>query len=235
MSPTSEPSSGPLRQFWRGYVRPFVLAGLLLFAFRSMVVDWNVVPTGSMKPTILEGDYIFVNRLAYGFKVPFTSERLFGWGNPDRGDIVIFTPPGESDNYVKRVVGLPGDRLEMRGNQLFVNEQACGYELLAREDYAELAAGLRRGDALGWEVIGNRGHPIMLSPDRPAPDTFDPITVPEGHYFVMGDNRDDSKDSRYFGFVPSRRIIGRASTVGLSLDPSKRHKPRWSRFFSPLA
>jgi len=105
---------------------------LFLSLFRSMVLDWNVVPTGSMKPTILEGDYIFVNKLAYGLKVPFTSSRLFSWSEPDRGDIVVFAPPGETDRYVKRVVGLPGDRLEMRDNQLCVNGAPCRYRELGR-------------------------------------------------------------------------------------------------------
>src|SRR5262249_28479773 len=140
-----------------------------------------------------------------------------------------------SEQYVKRVVGLPGDRLEMRGNLLYVNGEPCQYHDLDAAHHAELADTLRGGDWLGWEVLGGKGHPILLSPDHPAPDTFGPVNVPSGHLFVMGDNRDDSKDSRYFGFVPKKRIIGRVGSVGVSLDPLQANKPRWSRFFQSLA
>jgi signal peptidase I len=216
----------------------------VLFTFRSVVLDWNVVPSGSMKPTIVEGDYIFVNKLAYDLKVPFTTHPLLAWGSPQRGDVVVFTPPGEHDRFVKRVVGVPGDRLELRDNRLFVNGEPADYEKLDPGAYQDLTPSSRAGSltpssrAGSWfarEVVAGRGHPIMLEPDRPARDSFAPLVVPPGRYFVMGDNRDNSQDSRYFGLVSRDRIVGRVSVVALSLDPQHGQFPRWQRFLHPLS
>jgi signal peptidase I len=226
------PSKGP--GLWRGWLRPFVLTLAALFVFRSVVLDWNVVPSGSMKPTILEGDYIVVNKLAFDLKVPFTGQPLLEWGNPGRGDIIVFTPPGKTERYVKRVVGVPGDVLELRDNELFVNGQRASYEPLDPGVYQDLPAQARTSGEFAREVVAGRGHPIMLHPDRPGPDSFEPLVVPPGHYFVMGDNRDNSEDSRVFGLVARERISGRVSVVALSLDPLRHRLPRWARFFHGL-
>jgi signal peptidase I len=227
-APGAEPPPKAPPGLWRGWVRPFLLVLVGLLVFRSVVLDWNVVPSGSMKPTIVEGDYIFVDKLAYDLKVPFTSQVLLHWGGPRRGDIVVFTPPGETERYVKRVVGVPGDRLELRDNQLFVNGEPARYEPLNAPPQAQA------NDWLGREVVAGRGHPILLSPDRPGPDSFEPMTVPAGHYFLMGDNRDDSKDSRFFGPVARERIVGRVTRVAISLDPWHHRLPRWGRFLLSL-
>jgi signal peptidase I len=212
-----------LRVVWR-WLRPVVITALVVFAFRSTVLDWNVVPTGSMNPTIVEGDWVLVNKLAYDFKVPLLGRTLFRWGGPQRGDIVIFDPPGEKDRFVKRVVAVPGDVVELRDNQLFLNGKPARYSPLSGEQ------GPPTGDWLGQETISGRSHLVHLTEGVPSPSTFGPVTVPPGHYFMLGDNRDNSKDSRYFGFVARERIVGRVGRVLLSLDPLAVLHPRWARF-----
>jgi signal peptidase I len=217
---------------WRGWVRPLTLIVLGLFAFRSVVLDWNVVPTGSMNPTIVEGDRILVNKLAYDLKVPFLGWQVVRWGGPARGDIIVFDPPGEPDRYVKRVVAVGGDRVELRDNVLFINGQPA--------EYSDVASDVRavrdwRPGWVGVEAVAGRAHAVLLGGDTPGPTSFGPVVVPEGHYFVMGDNRDNSKDSRYFGFVPRANIHGRVGRVALSLDPADARQVRWPRTGLALA
>src|SRR5688572_2994288 len=116
--------------FWRNYARPFLFIFIVLTAFRSSVADWNDVPTGSMKPTILEGDRIFVNKLAYDLKVPYTTWRVAQWSEPDRGDVVVFYSPADGIRLVKRVVAIAGDTVELRDDKLIINGQAAEYEPL---------------------------------------------------------------------------------------------------------
>jgi len=233
---TDTPSPAPtaLRSFWRNWLRPFVVVAVLMVGLRSSVLDWNVVPTGSMKPTIVEGDYILVNKLAFDLRVPLTGQTLISWGNPDRGDIVVFTPPGERDRFVKRIVGIPGDVLELRDNHLFVNGKPAEYHELDSSLHTDPEAAKPGNDWFGQEIVAGRAHAVMLSPDRASPTSFEPLVVPAGHYFVMGDNRDNSKDSRYFGFVARERIVGRVPSVAISLDPQRHNAPRWNRFFTAL-
>jgi signal peptidase I len=219
--------------WWRGWVRPCLIATLVLLGFRSIAIDWNVVPSGSMRPTILEGDYILVNKAAYDLKVPFVGTPLVQWSGPNRGDIVVFNPPGESDRYVKRVVGVGGDRLELRDNQLSVNGSPAGLEPLDAVTIARLRESLQSDEEVGREDLPGRTHAVIFHPERPGRDSFGPLVVPEGQYFMMGDNRDDSRDSRYFGFVPRERIAGRVWSVGVSVDPLA--GPRWQRFFLALS
>jgi signal peptidase I len=215
--PGQSPPPSRLATIWRHWLRPFVLVALAMFAFRSAVLDWNVVPTGSMRPTIVEGDYILVNKLAYDVRVPFAGWRVMPSGEPERGDIVIFEPPGETDRYVKRVIGLPGDVVELHGNRLHVNGKPAGYELP------------------GTEVLTGHAHGVLLPPGWSPGDDLRPVVVPDGHYFVLGDNRGNSKDSRVFGFVSRDRILGKATAVVVSLDPLHSWRPRMSRLFQPLA
>lgn len=224
MPESAEPRLSSVRAVWR-WLRPLVIAALTLLAFRSMAFDWNVVPTGSMKPTIVEGDYILVNKLAYDLKVPFVGWQLLRWGGPRRGDIVIFDPPGERDRFVKRVVAVAGDQVELRDNHLFLNGQPAHYSA-ARAGQGSTS----QGDWLGREVIDGQQHLVLWSAGQPGASSFGPVVVPPGHYFVMGDNRDNSKDSRYFGFIGRERIVGRVGRVLLSLDPLLGQQPRWARF-----
>ena len=211
-----------LVRFWR-WARPMVLVIVVLCAFRSSVADWNDVPTGSMRPSILEGDRIFVNKLAYDLKVPFTQWRIAEWSHPRRGDIVVFHCPQGGTRMVKRVIGLPGDTLQMRNNRLVINDQAVEYETSGQ--------GMRPSMV---ERLDGRSHPITITPSIQAMRSFGPTTVPPGQYFVMGDNRDNSRDSRYFGPVPRECIVGRAPAVVISLDRDVYYCPRATRFFRSL-
>ena len=216
--------------FWRGWGWSLVIAIVIATSFRSAIADWNDVPTGSMKPTILEGDRIFVNKLAYDLKVPFTTWHLAQWDNPKRGDIVVFFSPADGKRLVKRVIGLPGDEIAMLRNRLFINGEVLDYAPLEQEIIEQLAPDQQATHFFFNEHLTEETHPMMIAPARPSLHTFAPVTVPDGRYFVMGDNRDNSADSRVFGFVERRRIIGRATTVVLSLNYDHYYFPRWDRF-----
>ncbi len=222
-----------LRRCWK-WVRPLVFLVIVLTAFRSSIADWNDVPTGSMKPSILEGDRIFVNKLAYDLKIPFTQWRIAEWSGPQRGDIVILFCPRTERRLVKRVIGLPGDVIEMRNNRLTINGSPATYEPPSSEMLDQLAA-LGKERHVLIETLGGRRHPVMLTPAIRGPiRTFEAIRVPDGHYFLLGDNRDQSMDSRYFGTVERRRIVGRSGVTVFSLDHDRHWLPRTDRFFKPL-
>src|SRR6266446_6543810 len=127
------------RKWWREEIRPLLILLFIGFSIRSSLADWNDVPTGSMKPTILEGDRIFINKLAYDLKVPFTTWHIAEWSNPQRGDIVVFFSPKDGTRLVKRVIGLPGDTIELRNDQLFINDQPVDYATLESAVSRQLA------------------------------------------------------------------------------------------------
>jgi signal peptidase I len=223
-----------LKMFWKGWGFSIFMALIMASSFKSAIADWNIVPTGSMKPTILEGDRIFVNKLAYDLKIPYTTMHLADWGDPQRGDIVVFYSPAEGTRLVKRVVGIPGDSIAMRNNQLIINGEKVTYEAI---DDAKMNDLLRGMDSMSFGFMENLSrivHPIMITPLLPALRSFGPVTIPEGKYFMMGDNRDDSADSRYFGFVARDRIVGQATSIVISLDINNHYRPRWERFFTEL-
>jgi signal peptidase I len=222
-------------RFWTEWIKPFAVVGLVLFSLRSAIADWNDVPTGSMKPTILEGDRIFVNKVAYDLKFPFTTWRIREWADPGRGDVVVLISPADGMRLVKRVVGIPGDRVEMRGHRLHVNGIPAEYGPPDPALVSAVAADLPPTAVLSTETSGGRSHPIIIDPGAAAMASFEAVTVPPGRYLVMGDNRDNSRDSRFFGFVERASILGRATAVVVSLDRNHGWKPRWSRFFSPLS
>lgn len=197
-------------------------------SFKSAVADWNIVPSGSMKPTILEGDRIYVNKLAYDLKVPFTTLHAAKWQDPERGDIVVFRSPADGKRLVKRVIGLPGDVISMDRNRLFINGDPLIYEKSPPPSVLDVGALYMR------ELLPGREHPVQFLPSQSFMSSFRTITVPDGFYLMLGDNRDNSADSRVFGFVPRRSILGRATTVAMSFDIKNGYKPRWERFFSPL-
>jgi len=215
--------SGLLRA-WREY-RGFAVFVVLMAIFRSALADWNVVPTGSMKPTIIEGDRILVNKLAYDFKVPLTHISLYKFADPARGDIVVFDSRAANTRLVKRVIGLPGDTVEMRDNRLTINGIAARY------------SGVEYGADATFEIESylNMSHRIELAGTGASRvGTFGPVTVPEDRYLVLGDNRDNSADSRFYGFIPRDEIVGNAKTVVLSLNYDDYYIPRTDRFFRPL-
>jgi signal peptidase I len=205
-----------------------------MFSIRSSLADWNDVPTGSMKPTILEGDRLFVNKLAYDLKIPFTTVHLAQWSNPQRGDIVVFYSPHDGTRLVKRVIGLPGDTIELRHDRLIINGTPVEYAPLSAEISRQLPDAERSHDIFAKEHLPAHDHAVMAIPGVPAERSFGPELVPAGHYFMMGDNRDNSFDSRYFGAVDRRQILGRATDVVLSFNKSHFWLPRAHRFFKPL-
>jgi signal peptidase I len=223
-----------MKHWWRKEIRPLLIIALVVFSIRSSLADWNDVPTGSMKPTILEGDRVFVNKLAYDLKVPFTTRRIAEWSNPRRGDIVVFYSPHDGKRLVKRVVGLPGDSIELRNDVLILNGQVVEYAPIAAELLRDVASADRTSHVFATEQLPGRAHAVAGYPGVRALRDFGPIKVSEGHFFMMGDNRDDSFDSRYYGAVERKRIVGKATTVVMSTDREHYWKPRWDRFFSSL-
>ncbi len=213
------------RHFWIEWLRPLAVVALVLGSFRSAVADWNDVPTGSMRPTVLEGERVFVNRVAYDLKVPFTTLRLAQWSDPSRGDIVVLYSPHDGVRLLKRVVGVPGDRIELKNNQLIVNGTTALYDDTATRD---------RDAAVLRETVDRRAHLVAVLEGQTSSSTFGPVRVPAGQYVVMGDNRDNSFDSRFFGFVPRSEILGRATRIVASVDPERSFRPRFERFLKAL-
>ena len=223
-----------LTRLWREWVRPLALPLLVVASAKSAIADINFVPTGSMKPTILEGDVVFVNKLAYDLRVPFTFARLAAWAEPQRGDIVVCHSPADGMRLVKRVVGVPGDIVELRADIVFLNGTAQSYGPLSADVIRQLSNAERLRAVFAEETLGARAHPVMALPDLPARRDFGPIQVPPGSYFVLGDNRDNSHDSRFFGFVAREKIVGEATGVFVSADRDRALRPRLNRFFTPL-
>ncbi len=214
--------------------------GLLLFLFlmvifRSAVADWSDVPTGSMKPTIIEGDRIFVNKMAYDLRVPLTHHSLLRLAEPQRGDIIIFDSAVSELRLVKRVIGVPGDVVQVRDDVVYVNSEPLGYEStgeLSTNENGALAEDVR--ETIQSNVAeGEREYTVRMQQGGRLSD-FGPVQVPDDSYFVLGDNRDNSADSRVIGFVPRHEVIGRSSSVVLSLDYENSYLPRTERFFHPL-
>jgi signal peptidase I len=220
---------------WREWLRPLLVVAIVLGSFRSAIADWNDVPSGSMEPTILPGDRVFVNKLAYDLKVPFTTWQLARWGDPRRGDVVVLWSPYDGQRLVKRVVGVPGDVIEVRGYRLRVNGALATYAALPApvadaRDLSSLPVA-----NMAMEAVDGRAHAVMSAVQAGPGSEVGPITVPPGSYFLMGDHRDNSFDSRFWGFAERRVIVGRASAVVLSVDLEARYRPRWHRFFLALS
>ena len=211
-------------------IRIFLLMVLVISSLRSALADWNDVPTGSMKPTIQEGDRVVVNKLAYDLKIPFTMIRLWKWGDPNRGDIVVLFSPADGMRLVKRVIALPGDRVEMVDNALLINGKPVQYSNEETVTFEDDICFVRD------ETLGSVRHKVMLDPQMASVENryYGPTVVPPGHYFVLGDNRDNSQDSRKIGFIERRRIVGQAVAVAFSLDRDRWFKPRFDRFFEGL-
>ena len=214
---------------WMRANKGFLLFLMLFGIFRTAVADWNPIPSSSMHPNLLEGDVVFVNRLAYNVKVPLTDIVIGQTGEPQRGDIVTFSSPVNGTRLIKRVIALPGDRVEMRNEQLIINGQPAGYSnsghaLENIKGVGQLAA--VRVD----ESLGERSHVIQFLPQVKARRNFDPVVVPPGQYMMLGDNRDNSEDSRYIGLVPRALLIGRAERVLASADITGNWMPRAERF-----
>jgi signal peptidase I len=214
---------------WTHHNRAFLLVLLLFGLIRTAVADYNPVPSGSMHPNILEGDVVLVNRLAYDVKLPLTDVVLAHTGEPQRGDIVTFSSPKDGTRLIKRLIGLPGDRIAMRDKQLLINGHRVAYEAIGV--YPESAQAGSFATALRVrEMLG--AHPYMiqwLAATANAPD-FGPMTIPPDQFLMLGDNRDNSADSRFIGLVPRQLLIGRAERILVSAAIQKNWMPRFDRF-----
>lgn len=225
-----------LRQpWWLEYTASFFPVIAAVFLLRSFVIEPFKIPSGSMIPTLQIGDFILVNKYTYGIRLPIVNKKIVELNQPQRGDVMVFRyPKDESMDYIKRVIGVPGDVVKYDNKHLTVNGQPATYAPQA--DYLD-------GERLTYskqyqETLGNVTHNILNDADRPAyvsgPDDFPfrenctynqtgfTCKVPAGHYFMMGDNRDNSADSRYWGFVPDKNIVGKAFFIWMNLGDLKR-------------
>lgn len=194
------------------YARSFFPVLLVVLVLRSFIVEPFQIPSGSMRPTLEVGDFILVNKFTYGLRLPVVHTRFVEMNDPQRGDVMVFRFPNEpAVNFIKRVVALPGDTVRYEGKQLYVNGEAVPKALL-EEDPAESP-----GELLLAERLGDAQYKIYNNPRDPGPQVGE-VVVPDGHYFTMGDNRDHSNDSRYWGFVPEENIVGRAFAVWMHWD-----------------
>lgn len=200
--------------------RGFLLFIALMLIFRSSFADWNHVPTGSMKPTIIEGDHILVDKLAYDVQLPFIGLPVAHLANPKRGEIVIFESKVANKRLVKRVIGIPGDTVSMRNNIITLNGQTLSQQPLT--------------SSVREETNGDARYEISTQGQTPRQASFNSVTVPEGHYLVLGDNRNNSADSRVIGFVPREEIIGRSNKVVASVDYENFYLPRTDRVWQEL-
>ncbi len=211
----------------RDLMKALALCLLAVVVVRSFLFEPFKIPSSSMVPTLLIGDHIFVSKFNYGLSVPFTKVEFLRLGEPKRGEVIVFLfPRDESLHYIKRVVGVPGDRIQFRGRDLFVNDQPIEKEPIADDKEIELVTGNKQFTGLLFkEKLGNAVHYVKYS-NSPSYD-FAAVNrtevVPPDKFFVMGDNRDDSYDSRSWGFVPRENIKGRAQMIWLSLD----QEPGW--------
>jgi len=183
---------------------------LLVFVIRSFLYEPFQIPSGSMEKTLLVGDFILVNKYTYGIRLPIVRTKVFDVNEPKRGDVMVFFPPHKDQYYIKRVIGLPGDQIDYRDKILFINGE---------EQVQSALPGKKRSLYVQkLEKLGEVEHQIQQNIAAPIAGEF-PLTVPENHYFMMGDNRDNSADSREWGPVPEARIVGKAVAIWMHKEP----------------
>lgn len=202
--------------FYIEYTAPFFPILFLVLVLRSFLVEPFQIPSASMVPTLQIGDFILVNKFSYGLRLPVTQTKIVEIGEPRRGDVMVFFPPGDDRYFIKRVVGLPGDRVQVINNQLFING-----ERMEQSTATEFSDG-DHGYRVVQEKLGPVEHLIRRRETAGRLGQMYSIIVPEAHYFMMGDNRDNSSDSRVWGPVPEERIVGKAFAVWM----------HWDRFLS---
>ncbi len=218
------------------YARSFFPVLLIVFLFRSFLYEPFRIPSGSLEPTLLVGDFILVNKFDYGIRLPVVHRKMYPTGELQRGDIVVFRYPPDpsSKDLIKRLIGVPGDKISYIDKVLYVNGKKIP------QTFEQNTTDKGEDDST-WNVVQKQEdffgvkHSIFQIPDRPNED-FKNIVVPPNKYFMMGDNRDDSADSRYWGFVPDNNVIGKASVIWMSWDADADwlHKIRWNRIGSVI-
>jgi len=206
------------------YARSFFPIILLVLVIRSFLYEPFRIPSDSMMPTLLDGDFIFVNKFTYGLRLPVLNTEIVPLGEPQRGDVVVFRLPSDpATNYIKRLVGLPGDHVVVREKRVYINDVLQDVQL---DGYSEPYGSTPRAQ-IGLETLGDRQHRTLYIDERPSYD-FDDV-VPAGHFFFMGDNRDNSRDSRFpeVGYVPADNVVGRAVRIWLNWNLP--NAPLWER------
>ncbi|HJV70680.1 signal peptidase I [Ideonella sp.] len=218
---------------WLKDNRGFVVF-LLCFGFlRTAVADWNPIPSGSMRPTLLEGDVVFVNRLAFDAKIPLTDISVARLADPVRGDVVTFSSPKDGTRLIKRIVAVPGDVVEMRDEVLLVNGEAAQYTDLAPATEA-MGDGVELPAIRATERIAGSRRTVQFLPPTAARRSFGPLRLGADEYFMLGDNRDNSEDSRFIGPVRRKLLIGRAHHILVSADILGGWAPRFERVAAPI-
>ncbi len=221
-----------MKNLWRNN-KGFVLFIGLMFVFRSAVADWNYVPSSSMNPTLISGDRVVVNKLAYSLRVPFTLQQIASWGGPARGDVITFDSPKDEVNLVKRVAAVAGDVIEMHDNTLSINGKVIERKLVD----ASRIIPTESGDLLAeiWaEQLGTKQVEVARVPAMNRNFEFEAVQVPAGHVLVLGVSRDNSNDSRFIGFIDVQRVTGQAVRVAMSHNPDKFYLPRANRWWLAL-
>ncbi|KXS31673.1 MAG: Signal peptidase I [Candidatus Gallionella acididurans] len=231
--------SGVTEPWWVDYAKSFFPVILVVFCIRSFLVEPFKIPSGSMVPTLQVGDFILVNKFTYGVRLPVINQQIIPVNKPQRGDVMVFRyPENPTLDYIKRVVGLPGDTVEYRNKRLWINGVEQVQEADGEYNYVESGLNFVHTEKR-IETLGNRKHAILINPDMPtlhlsAVAEFDGrdncsydnemvrCKVPQGEYFMMGDNRDNSRDSRYWGFVPDSNIVGKAFFIWMNFSDLKR-------------
>lgn len=201
----------------------FLLLLFGVFFFRTAIADWNYIPSGSMEPTLYQGDYVLIDKMAYGPALPLVGVgRLIEYAQPERGDIITFVPPHTDEVYIKRVIGIPGDTIVVSGARLWVNGELATLQPTAQSDDKQLEL---------IESSQGRSHRIKMAQHARLPVLPQPVRVPPNKYFVMGDHRDNSADSRYWGLVDAHKVIGKVVAMPLSFSSARSIA---TRFMQPL-
>ena len=219
------------RSFYKEWVEPFLIAAVVALFIRQFGVEAFKIPSGSMIPTLTIGDHLLVNKFLYGPRIPFTDSRFFMGAEPKRGDIIVFKfPEDESKNFIKRVIGVPGDKIAIRNGVLLINDQAVTItEVKTVADQAQAAARPFSSTPRVYdEHLGGMTHRMQYLRDQTGYD-FGPVLVPKESVFVMGDNRDNSQDSRVWKFVKYEKILGKALIIYWSWDGNDGRWLRWER------
>jgi signal peptidase I len=221
-----------MKNLWRSN-KGFLLFIGLMFVFRSAVADWNFVPSSSMNPTLISGDRVVVNKLAYSLRVPFTLQHVARWSSPEQGDVITFDSPKDEVNLIKRVIAVAGDVVEMHDNTLSINGQVIERHLVDAARVIPTEAGALKAEI--WsEQLGRKPIEVARIAAFNRSREFAAVQVPTGHVLVLGDSRDNSNDSRFIGFIDLRRVTGQAVRVAMSHNPDKLYIPRADRWWLAL-
>lgn len=213
-----------LKKLWLNN-KLFILFILLMSVFRSAIADWYTVPTGSMQPTIKEGDRVIVNKMAYDLKFPFSQFTLLTTGEPKHGEIVVLESKAADNRLIKRMIGLPGDVIEMKDETLYINGARLNHQITQQNAQQVFAT----------EQVDAITHTIRIDKDKSNQlSNFSPIKVPAGHYLVLGDNRRNSADSRVYGFIPRHELLGKATSIAFSVNYDNYYLPRENRFLKDI-